>query len=267
MGKNLSLEDPKTLNEKISWLKLNDRTSLHTLCSDKYAVRQYIIEKIGDDFVVPLFFMTLNYREIILENLPDEPSIIKTNHDSGGGIFVYNKNELDYNKVQIILRKRMAINYYQRSNEWQYKNIVPCIIVEKLLQTKEGEIPKDYKLHCFNGKVRMISVDIDRGSENHKRNWYNKEWVREPYKWSSPKGNGRYTDPSTNDTPKPRTLNQMIELSETLSEPFVYVRVDWYDVDGKLFFGEMTFYHDGGNRPILPEKWDLELGSELHLNI
>ena len=92
MGKNLSLEDPKTLNEKISWLKLNDRTSLHTLCSDKYAVRQYIIEKIGDDFVVPLFFMTLNYREIILENLPDEPSIINTNHDSGGGIFVYNKN-------------------------------------------------------------------------------------------------------------------------------------------------------------------------------
>lgn len=257
----INFKDPKTLNEKIIWLKLNDRTSLHTTCADKYEVRKYIREKIGDDFLVPLFFQTYDYNDISSDILPNEPVIIKTNHDSGGGIFVYDKEKVDYHKIRQSLRRRLQVNYYQRSKEWQYKNIKPCVIVEKLLQTKEGKIPLDFKLHCLGGKVRMIQVDIGRGTDNHFRNWYSTNWEREPYKWSSPKGNGKFTDPSDEEIQPPESLQKMIELSEVLAKPFAYVRVDWYDVDGQLYFGEMTFHHDGGNQPIIPKEWDAKLGA------
>ena len=259
-GLPINLENPKTLNEKINWLKLNDRTPLHTICADKYAVRSYIEEKIGSKYLVPLFMHTKDPKEVNIKNLPNVPSIIKTNHDSGGGYFVNNKEELDIQSIQSNLKQRLQTNYYHKiSREWQYKNIKPSIIVESLLQTMDGSIPMDYKLHCFNGKVRMIQVDIGRGTKEHYRNWYNTNWVREPYRWSSKKENGKYTDPASFEIPAPKTLNKMIELSHVLSKPFCYVRVDWYDVDGKLYFGELTFHHDSGYAPILPAVWDLTL--------
>lgn len=265
MGYPLNLENPITLNEKINWLKINERTPLHTQCTDKFKVRDYISEKIGSNYLVPIHFQTFNPKEIIPENLPDTPCIIKTNHDSGGGVFVKDKSRLNWIKIQKNLRRRLRVNYYLRSKEWQYKNIQPRIIVEKLLQNKKDKIPFDYKVHCFNGNVRMISVDMGRGTDNHHRNWYSIDWKREPYKWSSPKGSGKYTDPSDTDVEKPETLEEMIKLSQILATPFTYVRVDWYDVDSKLFFGELTFHHDSGIQPILPEIWDKKLGGQLIL--
>ncbi len=217
--------------------------------------------------MVPLYFTTKKSSEIIPENLPDTPCIIKTNHDSGGGFFVRDKLCVNWQMVRKNLSQRLKNNYYKYSREWQYKNIEPRIIVEKLLEDKNGNIPFDYKLHCFNGKVRMISVDMGRGTDQHYRNWYNTNWVREKFKWSSPKANGKSTDPSDQDAERPTTLNEMIRLSETLAKSFSYVRVDWYDVDGTLYFGELTFHHDGGFRPILPKIWDKKLGSELKLPI
>lgn len=263
MGYAINLKNPKTLNEKINWLKLYDRTSLHTQCSDKFKVRAYVKEKIGDDYLVPLYFETMDPEKIIPENLPDVSCIIKANHDSGGGIFVRDKNSIDWKQVQESLRLRLKTNYYPRSKEWQYKNIIPRIIVEKLLENKAGQIPFDYKVHCFNGKVEMISVDMGRGTQEHHRNWYFPNWERAPFSWSSPKEDGKETNPSEHDADKPSTLSKMIELSETLAKPFSYVRVDWYDVDGELFFGEITFHHDGGFRPIHPKIWDLKLGEKL----
>lgn len=263
--RDIDFEAPKTLNEKICYLKLKDRTELHTICSDKYAVREYIEEKIGRGYLVPLFFQTTRLNNLTKNILPDEPCIIKTNHDSGGGVFVYDKNNLDISEIRKSLSRRLNTNYYQRSKEWQYKNIQPRIIVEKLLQTENGKIPKDFKVHCFNGNVRMISVDIDRFEDKHYRNWYTKNWEREPYKWSSPKADGTRTDPSSEEVEKPKTLDEMIRLSEILATPFPYVRIDWYDVDGTLYFGEITFHHNGGTQPILPEKYDLILGEELNV--
>lgn len=265
MGYPLNLKNPITLNEKINWLKLNDRTPLHTICADKYRVREYITEKIGSQYLVPLYFQTFNPQELIPENLPDPPFIIKANHDSSGGIFVRDKGLVDWEMVQKQLSKRLKTNYYHFSREWQYKNIEPRIIVEKLLQDKNGNIPFDYKVHCLNGKVRMISVDMGRGTQNHYRNWYSRTWEREPFKWSSPKGPGKFTDPSDQDVERPKSLEEMIRLSEILAKPFVYVRIDWYDVDNRLYFGEITFHHDGGVRPILPKEWDKTLGEELIL--
>jgi len=264
-GSAPNLENPRTLNEKIVWLKLNDRTPLHTQCADKFAVREYISEKIGDEFLVPLYYHTFKAQNIIPDNLPDPPYIIKANHDSGGGIFVYDVSQIDWKEIQKRLKKQLNHNYYWESKEWQYKNIKPRIIVEKLLLTKANNIPFDYKLHCFNGKVVTIQVDMGRGTDNHFRNWYNTNWEREPFKWTMVKANGKKTDPSDFDIEKPSTLDEMIRLSEILATPFSYVRVDWYDVDGKLFFGELTFHHDGGNSPIEPKEWDLKLGEKLDL--
>lgn len=264
-GQKLCLKHPKTLNEKIVWLKLYDRTPLHTQCADKYAVREYVSEKVGERYLVPLYFHTFDPKDLVPDYLPETPCIIKANHDSSGGIFVYDKAKIDWQCVQKGFEKRLKKNYYWKSKEWQYKNIKPRIIVEKLLQDKNGNIPFDYKLHCFNGKVRMIQVDMGRGTDKHHRNWYSTDWVREPYKWSSPKGNGIFTDPSEDDVEKPQSLNEMLRLSEILATPFCYVRVDWYDVDGQLFFGELTFHHDGGMQPILPKIWDERLGSEVKL--
>ncbi|MBC6997982.1 glycosyl transferase [Cytophaga sp. FL35] len=264
MGYSLDLKNPKTLNEKINWLKLHDRTALHTQCSDKYEVRKFVIEKIGEEFLVPLYFQTEDPNQIIPENITMTPCIIKTNHDSGGGVFVYDKNKIDWAAVQNSLGERMKHNYFWSSREWQYKNIKPRIIVEKLLQDSNGKIPNDYKVHCFNGKVRMISVDVGRNTEEHHRNWYSNKWEREPYKWSSHKGK-KFTDPSENDLDPPKNFELMKSLSEKLAAPFNYARIDWYDVNGQLFFGEVTFHHDGGYLPILPKIWDEKLGQELNL--
>lgn len=264
MGYPLNLDKPKTLNEKINWLKLNDRRKLHTICADKYEVRKYVSEKIGAQYLVPLYFETTNVKDIIPEDLPNSPCIIKTNHDSSGGFFIYDKEKINWKELRDKLNKRLKQNFFWSSREWQYKNIKPRIIVEKLLQDKNGNIPNDYKLHCFNSKVRMISVDEGRGTDNHHRNWYSTRWEREPYKWSSPKGNS-FTDPSETDIAPPVNLEKMIKLSEILAKPFCYARVDWYEVDGVLFFGEITFHHDGGYLPIIPKIWDERLGTLLKL--
>ncbi len=266
-NRKLNLDNPIGLNEKIVWLKLNHHSPLHTICADKYAVRDYIEEKVGKEYLVPLYYSTLNPKDIIPENLPDTPVIIKANHDSGGGIFVRNKSEVDWNDVQEDLRNRLKKNYYWKSKETQYKDIKPRIIVEKLLQDKNGNIPFDYKLHCFNGEVRMIQVDMGRGTDHHYRNWYSKDWVREPYQWDMPNKDGGFTRSSEDDIEKPKTLEKMIQLSKVLAKPFCYVRADWYDVDGQLFFGELTFHHGGGDEPFTPKIWDEKLGKELKLDI
>lgn len=263
--KSLNLKNPKTLNEKINWLKLNDRRPIHTQCADKYEVRNYIKEKIGEEYLVPLHFETQNPSDLKPENIPDFPSIIKANHDSSGGIFVYDKKNINYQEIQDLFSLRLKNNYYKSKKEWQYKNIVPRIIIEKLLITKDGKIPLDYKVHCFNGKAHMIQVDIGRGSNEHYRNWYYTDWTRCPFKWTSVSKN-KETNPAKFDVPPPTRLQEMCELSNKLASPFDYSRIDWYDVDDKLYFGEITFHHDSGCRPIEPEDWDYKLGDMVKLN-
>ncbi|MEQ8217989.1 MAG: ATP-grasp fold amidoligase family protein [Arenibacter sp.] len=268
-GVDINLENPKTLNEKINWLKLNYDKPLFNKIADKFAVREYVKEKIGEEYLVPLLFHSTSLKDIVPAKLPDMPFILKVNHNSSGGIMIKNKNEnVNWNQIQNTLRWNMADNYYWHSREKQYKNIKPRIIAEKLLiDSKGNSIPLDYKVHCFNGKARMIQVDMGRGTNNHCRNWYSTKWEREPYKWTANKGAGKFTEPSENDIEKPKSFDEMISQSEKLAKDFIYVRVDWYDIDGKLYFGELTLHHDGGLRPIEPGIWDLKLGEQLQLPI
>lgn len=263
-GYKLNLANPQTLNEKIQWLKLNDRTPLHTLCADKYNVRKFISDTIGKEFLVPLLFQTYQPNNLIPENVPNLPLIIKANHNSGGTIIVYNKNEIDWSKIRKKCETWLNENHYHYTKEWQYKNIRPCIIIEKLLLDSNGNVPADYKLHCINGKVEMISVDQNRGTSKHSRNWYLPDWQRAPFKWSS-YYNNRYTDPLYVDIPKPLVLETLIELSHKIAKYFRYVRIDFYVTNDQIYFGEITFHHDGGYRPIEPSEWDKKLGKKLQL--
>jgi hypothetical protein len=259
MGYELSLAHPRTFNEKMQWLKLNDRTSKHTLCADKYAVRAFIEKEIGERYLIPIFYHTSTLDEITRELLPDEPCIIKTTHDSGNTFIVRDKSRITENEwhhFKTKFQKSMHRNYYYWSREWQYKHIKPRIVIEKLL-LDNGEIPNDYKLHCFNGKVKFVQVDMDRYT-NHQRNIYDIHWNRQDFRWKFPPGR---------DSSKPKYLDEMIRLAEKLAKPFYFVRVDFYEVMGAVYFGEMTFHPESGLGMIEPHEWDVKLGEMIKLPV
>ena len=255
LGYSLDLDNPLTFNEKIQWLKINDRTPLHVLCSDKYAVRAYIKEKIGKEYLVPLVLHTTNVNDLTPEMLPDYPFIIKTNHDSGGGTIVRKKNDINWSEVRSQFKKRLSFNYDYGKGEWQYRDIPPCIIVEKLLVDQNGNIPSDYKMHFFNGQLAFTHVDMDRETD-HKRNLYDIKWNFIPctllYK------NGRAIE-------KPKIYNEMKRIGTILAKEFIYVRVDLYVVSDKIYFGELTFHHGSGNEIFNPQIWDRKIGDMLVL--
>ncbi|MBA4744723.1 glycosyl transferase [Muricauda sp. TY007] len=265
-GYELNLKNPKTLNEKINWLKLHYENPIGNKLADKYRVREVIKSEIGENYLIPLAYMTKNPKDIIPENLPNYPVIIKTNHNSSGGIVIKDKNiKNNWRRLQNQLRANLAENFYWVGRELVYKDIEPLIIVEKLLGDHNGNVPNDYKVHCFDGEVQMINVDIGRGGDNQYCNWYNKQWNREPYEWGGRIRNGTYAKPSEEDVEKPECLQEMIQLSQKLAKDFKYLRVDWYIINNKLYFGELTLYHHAGSKPIYPFEWDLTLGDKLIL--
>jgi hypothetical protein len=255
LGYTLNLDNPKTLNEKIQWIQRYKRTPLHTKCSDKYAVRKYIEEKIGKEYLIPLLYHTTDTKDIVPEKMPDYPFIIKTNHGCGGHIIVKDKSEIDWKTVQKYLKNKLKRNYYYTAREWQYKDIMPSIIVEKLLLDKNSNIPCDYKFHCFNGHVEIITVDMDR-QFNFKRNLYDKDWNFIDCRMRLENGA---------DVKKPIMLNKMKSLAETLANEFYYIRVDLYNVKGKIYFGELTFSPAGGRQKYFPPIWDRKFGDQLKL--
>jgi len=263
----LNLDNPRSLNEKIQWLKLNDRTPLHTICADKYAVRNYVKEKLGnEDILIPLLFHTSDYRDLKPENLPDQPFILKTNHTSGHNVVVKDKSLIDWGHVRNNYYKWLKDNIYKSRKEWQYKNIPPKVLAEKLMLDHNNELPFDYKFHCFHGEAKYIQVDMGRGSETHYRNWYDLNWQRASFKWTA-EFNGKTTEPADYEVDIPEDFEKMIEIARRLSKDFVYVRVDLYNIKGKIYFGEITFHQDSGHRPIEPTKYDFELGGLVDLSL
>lgn len=258
MGYTLDLDNPQTLNEKINWLKLYNRKDLHTLVSDKYKVRNYVKQKIGEQYLVPLLFETKNPKDLKPENMPDKAFIIKTNHDSSGGVIVRDKNNTDWKKIQKRFKGLLKENHYYSTREWQYKNIEPRIVVEKLLRNEDGSIPNDYKFHCFHGKMAFLNLDLDRHSNQRARNLYDKDWNLLPCNWGRP--NGKNVD-------APSNFEEMKRLAEKLAEDFIYVRVDFYSVKGKTYFGEITLHQSSGFRKFWQHECDERLGAFLNLKL
>lgn len=257
MGYDLDLKNPVTFNEKLQWLKLYHRKSEHTITADKYLMRKYVSEIIGSDYLIPLEFQTENPEELLPESIPDYPVIIKVNHDCAGSKIIYNKTEADWVKLRSFFSKKLKKKYYFYGREYQYRDIKPRLIVEKLLLDKHDNIPYDYKVYCFNGKAKMFAVDKDRGKPSKARNWYDLNWDKKEIYWNTP------SDDS--DIPKPLLLDKIIELSEKIANDFIFIRVDWYILNTELYIGELTLHPGSGLVKFEPQKWDKILGDYIKL--
>jgi hypothetical protein len=261
-GYILDLNHPKTLNEKIQWLKLNYFNPQERIFADKLLVRDYIEKEFGKEILVPLVFSTKDVSLINAFNIPDYPVIIKANHDSGSFVIVRNKKDICWKEVRDFFLFQLSKNYFWTSREMQYKFIQPFVLVEKLLLDKNGKIPNDFKFHCINGIVEFVYVSIDREGDNF-RLMFSRNWERLNFTWL--KKEKQQSDLSSYSISKPFNFLRMIEISEKISKQFKYVRVDFYEVDDKLYFGEITQHHGSGNYPIRPMYFDYYYGSKIKI--
>jgi hypothetical protein len=252
-----------SLNEKIQFFKLYDRKAVYQKVADKLYVRDYIKGLIGEEYLVPMLYCTSDVEKIPWNEL-EYPCIVKSTHASGHVQVINNVKEHSVKSLNRKCKQWLKFNYYKSSREWQYSNIQPRIIIEKLLQPKDGDELKDFKFHCINGKVEVIQVDIDR-VKCHRRNLYDTKWNLLPFEWSIFKNN-QLLWPNGKEIPKPTLLDKMITLSERISYKYTYVRIDWYEVEGQIYFGEITLHHGSGYERIVPRKYDILLGSKIDLN-
>jgi hypothetical protein len=255
LGKELNLKNPKTFNEKLQYLKLVQKDEKFSILSDKYRVREYVKEKIGEDYLIPLLWHGENPKDIPWEKLPNK-FVIKTNHDSGSAIIVTDKKKIDKKWVEKELKYRLKVNYYLKGREYNYKNIPKKIIIEKLL----GENINDYKFFCFDGIPKFMFIATDRGNLSKggtKFDFYDLNMNRIKVKQHYP--NSTYKFKIDED------FYKMIELAKKLSQDFKHVRVDFYKINNQIFFGEMTFYHFSGFEKFEPEKYDRIFGEYIKL--
>lgn len=256
-GKNLNLKSPKTLNEKLQYSKLYGRSPLYTQIADKYDVRRYVSQIIAADYLIPLLGIYDSLEDLFAYFPHQYPCIIKPTHDSGGGVILWNAEEYSEDLIIARLKWRMERNFYHEAKEWEYKNIRPRVVVERLLHDSNGDIPNDYKFNCFNGTCEFIYCSIGRSKENY-RKIYDRNWMPLNMTWCGPGLEGsKFSGPDIN---QPPNFHQMILLAEKLSSDFPYIRVDLYNVEGKIYFGELTRHHGGGFEPIIPHSLDLHYG-------
>ncbi len=262
-GRFTNFKRPNTLNEKLQWKKLYGHSPLHTTITDKYSVREYITKRIGKDYLIPLVTVLDDPDRFELANLP-QSFVAKVNHGSGQNRIVRDKCQVDELEIRRCLKRWFSNNHYYESKEPQYRDIKPRIIVEELLTDDDGKIPLDYKLHCFNGRVEAIQVDIDRFGD-HRRNFYSKDWNLLPFTWSQwDKYGPKWENGSAIE--KPRELAKMIDIAGTLSQPFDYIRVDLYCLRNRIYFGELTLNHGGGWERFDPPEYDKIFGDKLILS-
>lgn len=256
-GTPLDLENPKTHSEKIQWLKLYDSTPLKTRLADKYLVRNWVAEKIGEEYLIPLLGVWDSFDGIDFDALPNQ-FVLKANHGSGWNIIVRDKATLNKVDAKIKFDKWMKLNFaYVAGLELHYRDIIPKIIAEKYLENANGELP-DYKFHCYSGRVEHIQCMTGRANHNTQEIMYDYAWNPLPFVQSYPRHSKNF--------PKPPALERLIELAQTLSKGFCYVRVDFYVLDnGSIKFGEMTFTPGSGMRTWNPPEYNLQYGKLISL--
>ena len=254
----LNLDNPKLFNEKLQWLKLHDRKDNYTIMVDKYLAKKYVSDIIGEDYIIPTLGVYNNFDEINFDYLPNQ-FVMKCTHDSGGLVICNDKNQLDIKKTKKTINKSLHQNYFYAGREWPYKNVKPRIIIEQyMVDSKSGEL-RDYKFFCFNGEVKCFKIDFDRFTE-HRANYYDKSGKLLYF--------GEVICPPdyNRDLDMPFNLNKMIEFAEKLSKNIPFLRVDFYEIDNKIYFGELTFYPASGFGMFTDQAWDYKLGDMINLN-
>lgn len=257
MGHRLNLNNPRSYSEKIQWLKLFDRNPLYTTLVDKFSVKKWVADKIGEEYLISTLGVWDKFNQIDFDSLPNS-FVLKCTHDSGGLIIVKDKKNFDVHSAKKKITKCMARNYYYANREWPYKNVIPRIIAEEYMEDETGEL-KDYKFFCFNGEVKALFIATDRQNEKEdtKFDFFDRNFNHLPFT----NGHPNAKEPP----PKPQKFEEMIVLAERLSKGFAHVRVDFYEVGSKIYFGEMTFFHWSGFVPFSPKEWDYKFGEWLKI--
>jgi hypothetical protein len=256
----LSLDNPQTFNEKLQWLKLYDRNPLYTTLVDKYAVRQYIKDKIGEEYLIPLVGGPwMSFDQIDFDALPDQ-FVLKCTHDSGGLVICRDKSKLDVEVARTKISKSLKRNYYYQGREWPYKDVKPRIIAEECMNDTNSVCElTDYKFFCFNGesKAMFIATDRSNNEKETKFDFFDMDFNHLPII------NGH---PHADVVPGcPQCFNEMKMLADKLSKGIPQIRVDFYNVSGRIYFGELTLFHWSGMVPFSPEEWDYKFGEWIKL--
>jgi hypothetical protein len=257
LGYKLNLKNPKTYNEKLQWLKLNDRKPEYVQMVDKYEVRKYVADKIGEEHLILLLGVWDTFDAINFDKLPDK-FVLKNTHDSGSVYICNGKQNFDVRDAKKKISKALKRNYYYSRKEWPYKNIKPRIIAEQFMVDESGKELKDYKFFCFDGVPELFYVATDRPHDT-RFDFYDINFNHLPFKQVHPW--------STKNIVKPEGFSEMLEIAAKLSQNIPHVRVDLYNINGKIYFGELTFFHEAGLGPFKPEVWDKILGDKLKLPI
>lgn len=258
MGKHLDLDNPKTFNEKLQWLKHYDRKDEYTMMVDKYEVKSYIASRIGSEYVIPTIGVWENFDDIDFDLLPDQ-FVMKCTHDSNGLVICRDKATLNKKAAKKKITKALRSNYYRIFHEWPYKNVKPRIIVENYMEDKASSSLVDYKFFCFNGEPRFLYVS--HGLEDHETasiSFLNMDWTFAPYERSDYR--------TFESLPrKPQKYDEMVLIAKKLSSGIPFLRVDLYEINGEIYFSELTFSPCGGFVPFKDMRHDLEIGEMLSL--
>lgn len=258
MKKKLNLNNPQTFNEKLQWLKLHDRKPEYTLMVDKYEVRKYIAQKLGEEYLIPLLGVWDNADDIDFDALPNQ-FVLKCNHNSGLGMCICkDKSKLDIDKVKKELKKGLKQDYYLTGREWPYKNVERKIIAEQYIRDGNETSLTDYKFFCFDGNVHSVMLCIDRDTEP-KFYFFDKEWNLLKLNIRGKNAPDDFT------LYKPNRMEDMFEIASQLSEGMKFLRVDLYCCNDKIYFGELTFYPDSGFDKNLLQETDELFGISINL--
>jgi hypothetical protein len=252
------LAAPKDLSEKLLWLKLHDRSPLHTQCADKIRARDYVAARLGPEILIPAIRITYDPADINPETIPDERFVIKTNHDQGGVFVCRDRAAFDWTGVRENVAKRLAINKYYEFREYQYKDIRPGVLVENFIGGDNGGNVREIKFYCFHGEPKFIQVVLDR-FENRREINYDTDWKRMPF--SGPATQLEY------ELPPPRGLDRLMRDAATLSDPFLFCRIDFLLGEGdRPWFGEITFHHGAGLIRFQPDTFERTFGEMIDLS-
>ena len=258
MGRKLNLKNPKEYNEKLQWLKLNDRKPEYSTMVDKYEVRGYIEDLLGDKYLIPCLGIYDSVDDIDIDALPDR-FVLKCTHDSGSVEICKDKSSFDIEGARHRLSQAMRRNYYATYREWPYKYVKPRIIAEGYLEGDGGDL-KDYKVMCFNGEAKIVEVHENRFVEGkvHTQTFYDREWNIVPL---------TQVETVTVDRPgeRPRQLDEILRLSELIAKDMYHARIDWYIEGDKIYFGEITFFDGSGFESFSTPEMEMMLGDMINL--
>lgn len=256
MGKDLDLDNPKGFNEKLQWLKIHNRKPEYTIMVDKHLAKTYVAEKIGEKYIIPTIGVWDKFEDIDFEKLPNN-FVLKCTHDSGGLVICRDKSKLDLKKTRKKINKCLKRDYYMMAREWAYKDVPRKIICEKYMQDKDKKILPVYKVFCFNGEAKIIQFIQNDKSPMETVDYYDTNWNLLDLKQNFPN--------SKNPNEKPECLEEIIECAEKLTQNVPFLRGDFYEINGKVYFSELTFYSDGGMASFRPEDWNIKLGEYIKL--